>query len=70
MSVLAFAQASAEGDVQGVVQILSEAVSAWFMAHAPQLLLAHPRCARRAVTACRMRPVIVSPEQTCPSVTI
>ena len=38
-------QASAEGDVQSVVQILSTAVSSWFMAHAPQLLLAHPRCA-------------------------
>ena len=36
-------QASAEGDVQGVMQAASEATSTWFMAHAPPLLAAHPR---------------------------
>ena len=59
-------QASAEGDVQGVVQILSEAVSAWFMAHAPQLLLAHPRC----TYPCRLTCQHVSLEQLCSCISI
>lgn len=39
-------QACAEGDVQGVMQLLSTSASSWFMAHAPPLLAAHPRGAK------------------------
>ena len=41
-----YAQASAEGDVQGVMTSASASTSCWFMAHMPPLLLAHPRGAK------------------------
>ena len=42
----AVVQAAAEGDVQSVMQAASASASSWFMAHAPPLLLAHPRGAK------------------------